>query len=361
MNVIKFLWLKSIFMFLVGFVLLGCGNSNSTAQYTQNSVTIKVSFSNMEVNNKLSKQLQKMSAEISRITLDVNSSMHFYVQGKPFIHNNDQWVISLPALPTSKSLTFIAKGYNVEGTLLYKGSHTTTLSSTGNNNIDISLTPIAEIEQQVPTLSSLVFQNIDKTELLFTIRNPNRDTIHYQITANQEDDGSFSPDYGDISFEQGETAQLQVHYNKPTTAGTYHYLFTMTDSNGNSFIATFDIEVVEKTENAQVHLNLPPSIDSIEAQSSSNSLTLTANVHDDSEDTLSYEWGLIEGSVSINGSSTQSVITLSNYGVNSAFKIKLTVADAHGASSTMVYSFNGNHVTRVRDYQLLFCLRYRGI
>ena len=63
---------------------------------------------------------------------------------------------------------------------------------------------------------------------------------------------------------------------------------------------------------------------------------------------------MIEGSVSINGSSTQSVITLSNYGVNSAFKIKLTVADAHGASSTMVYSFNGNHVTRVRDYQLLF-------
>jgi hypothetical protein len=48
-------------------------------------------------------------SDVTAMTLDVNSSLHYYVRGLPFAKSGSVWSITLPALPSDVPLTFTAK------------------------------------------------------------------------------------------------------------------------------------------------------------------------------------------------------------------------------------------------------------
>ncbi|MBU1669053.1 hypothetical protein KKC13_11595 [bacterium] len=344
---------KIVLILFFSILVIGCGSTDKTKSVDGNNVTsdITITLSFSEIQSKIEKY-EKVT-EISYVTLDVNSSAtQFYIKDKSFIKDGSEWTITLSALPTYTLLTFTAKAYSSSGVLLYQGDYSNTLVSDIQNIVPIALRTATEVEQNVPSIRSIVFTNLAKTKLLLSIVNLNQDTLTYEIESDLGED--FSPSGGTLTFENDTIVQLELDYNKPETAGVYSYRLILTNGQGDRYISVFSITLSDDVEVNALSLNLPPTIQSLKMESVQENLTLTADVSDDSSDTLSYVWNLIEGSVTINGSATVNPLLVSNYTQGTLFKIRLTVSDTHGASISTVYTFEGNYVVNVQDTVFFF-------
>lgn len=336
-------------MLLTLLIVFGC-NSQETdkSKNGQQEVQIKIQLPQQRVEKSVA------PSDIGSMTLDVNSSTVRYVNAKPFTHSGSTWSISLPALPTGETLTFTAKAYSANGELLLRGVSTRQLIPSSPNTVNIPLIPPSDIEQRVPTLRSMVFTNIDKTEILFTVENPNKDIITYNIMDDTGTSALFNPNNGALSFTNGTLQQLKVTYTRPPDVGTYSYHFYIQNTNGDIFITKFTITISPTAEDIGLAINFPPTINSIGVSNNDNNLSIYSFVSDDSNDTISYLWDVVDGSVSIVGDINNSSVALTNYETNSSFRIKLTASDAHGASSSVIFNVGKKHITRMQDFQFMF-------
>ena len=357
---------------IILFVMVNCGDGGSKKNRDINSDTLDniVDSSNVKdkghvrvsliiKNNKSDNRKMKSRIEnITAITLDVNSSKLFYVKDLEFTKQGSSWEIDLPFMPVDKNLTFNAKGYNSDSSLIYGGS--TTVAITPNqNDITLELSAIKDTKRDLPTVENIaIYKGIDNTRLSFKVLNRNRDELTYQVVP-IDNNGSFNPNEGSILFNT-DRELLNVIYTEPQIAGTFKNSITLTNTNEDKFISIFTIYVSE-TKEVNVTLNIAPNIDSLEVTNEDENLTIKANVTDDKNNSssLNYLWEIMDGDVIMENNHTKNPIKITDYDENDTLKIKLTVFDPQGASSSVLYTIDGRYTNEVpEEFEFIFLSHY---
>ena len=340
-------WIISI---LTIFGFIACGSGSKTTQMRKVDISVSIPDS---LQAKLLKMAQKPDVNITRVTLDVNSSSHIYMQDAPFSKDNTHWTITTDYLPMNEILTFTAKAYNSQNTIVFKGEYTGDINNQ-TVNITIPLVSNTPLIEQQPSLHSIVFNNHEKTDITFNVYNPNGDDLSYSIVAISEDGGHFNPDQGTLDFSE-TIKQIALHstLTPPTTAGNYRYMFTLTNSDRESFNTIFSITVTPQNT-ISVYLYTPPIIDSVDSFAQENNLTVMVKAHDNSNNTLSYLWEKIDGSAMINSGTNGTNLSLTNYQPDSPVTLKVTVSNNKGSSVSRIFISDGATVVRSLELKGLY-------
>ena len=344
-------WIISI-LSIFSFIACGFGSSSKTTQMRKVDISVSIPDS---LQAKLLKMAQKPDVNITKVTLDVNSSSHIYMQDAPFTkminRQGNYWAITTDLLPIEEELSFIVKAYNSLGLLIFKGSYNGEINNQ-LTSINIPLSPASLTLEQTPSLRSIVFNNSEQTDITFNVYNPNGDDLSYSITPLS--DGAFSPNQGTLDFSTNlKFISLNTTFTPPAVADSYSYRFTLTNSDEESFTTTFTI-VVTPQKRLSVFVNMPPVIDSIDLFSQGENLTVTVQAHDtNSDNTLSYLWEKINGSATISSGTNGNTVTLSDYQPNSPVILKITVSNNKGSSVSRIFVSDGATVIRNLELKAL--------
>jgi len=295
------------------------------------------SYEDYSLNFNIKELRYNNTADIISITLDVNNSSGTqYVNALPFTKSGSDWTIALPALPLGESLTFRARATSTNST--YEAISTNTLIN-GVNVVNLGLQETSGNYNSIPTLQSVIVDE-NNSIMSFRIFNFEQKDVSYSIFSSNF---VFTPSNGLMSFTS-TTEILDINYTGPTTPGIYsNNWFELTNSEGDTFITTFDINIGQNFD-LNVTLNLPPNVSSINADDTNGTFTyFMANASDPEGDALSYSWSysIITGGASVVGSTTSNVLTFEN--LNTAADqvgLSLTVTDAKGSSTTVSYDIN---------------------
>jgi len=221
---------------------VACGSYNSTSSQIR-KVEIKVSLPN-SLQQKLLKIEQKPNVEIARVTLDVNSSSHIYMQNSPLSkvisRDGNYWTIVSKPLPIGEALSFLAKAYNNKGKIIFRGKYNGVID---NQLSDITMPLFSDnlMLEQIPSLRSIVFNNHDKTEITFNIYNPNADDLNYNILSSL---GSFTPNEGVLNFSSSlKFYSLHVTFSPSVTPSSSSCQFIISNSDEEKFITLFTIDI----------------------------------------------------------------------------------------------------------------------
>ena len=357
MQQLKFrLWILVLLPILI---FLGCGSSSNSKSTEMRKIDISVSISDA-INQKLSKIMQKRDTTIARVTLDVNSSSHIYMQDEPFTkptRRGENWTITTTPLPIGERLTFRAKAYNASGKMVFSGEYSGAIT-TQTINISLPLSSVDVETEETPSLRSIVFNNHEMTDITFNIYNPNGDDLDYQIiSVAGSTAGSFDPDYGTLDFSTTlKYISLDSTFTPPSVVGTYNYSFVLINSDGEKFVTNFTL-TISAEHIITVQLNKPPVINSIDAVNQNSELTLTVKATNSTngtltylKGTLTYLWEKIDGSATISGDNNNTILHLANYQPNSPVTLKITVTNEGGSSVSQIFKSNG--ATEIRTLEL---------
>jgi ELWxxDGT repeat protein len=336
--------------------IVNYGDNNKSDLKHRTNVHVRLTIKDKKSNKKRMKTSR--IKDIASITLDVNSSRLFYVKDLPFKKNGNAWEIDLQPLPIGETLTFYAKGYDKESSLIYEGVKT--LEITADNNVTLELVAIKDKTRDLPTVENIaIYKDINHTRLSFKILNRNRDNLQYLISP-IDNNGKFDPNSGSMLFNI-DRELLNVIYIEPKEAGNYKNSITLTNENEDKFISIFTINVSE-TSDINVTLNVAPHIDSLEVTNDDNNLTLRAIVIDDDNNAtqLNYHWEILKGDVTMeNNSSKKNPLIITSYDASDILQIKLTVSDNQGASSSVTYNIDGKYTNLIpEEFEFLFLSHY---
>lgn len=322
--------MKKLLGFVFALLLVGCGNTATTENVSKNG------YSEYSVNVGVRQEKINNTSSIQSILLDVNSSTINYIIGMPFSKSGLNWTINLPPLPIGEELTFSIRALDNNITT-YTDTINTVLIQ-GENNVSFNLAETNSSVSYIPTLKSV---SIDQNYSIMTFKifNYERDNLAYFLYSN---DAIFTPSSGSITtFDINNINFLDINYSGFGTTGTYkNNTMVLTNTNNDRFSTQFDV-VIDGIDNVNVVLNMPPNINSVDFNVSiDNNATIYANVSDDENDTLSYNWNITQGTAVIVGSATTNPIFITNYENNSTLSISLTVSDSAGSSSLINYILN---------------------
>ncbi len=324
-------------------LFIGCGGANTSQNQEQTKgkmTTLKLVFNNnvnKSVTRVINGEVQKASSAIKRVSLDVShtdstsGNIVVDVYNKAMSQVNQEWQTNLLLDSNNTPFTATARAYDSlsGGNLIFRGTGIITNLLSGVQAVVINMEPVGDLNRTIPWVKSINYTDINSTrkKVSFTILDETAEDLEYIITPVA---GSFSPNKGTLTFPP-KSMVLDSNYSN-ILGGLPTGNIQLKNPRGDIFQYNFT------GSNSQLVLNTPPNINNIKMIVDKTDVTVTANVDDLENDTISKKWRLVKGQASeVLGTSTADTYMLENYVEGTEICVALKATDGRGASSEVQY------------------------
>ena len=158
------------------------------------------------------------------------------------------WTGTLAGITLGTPITFTAAAKNSSDTVLFRGTHTATLTR-DTARVALNLAAVGDISGgQFPVVSGITVQKVragGTTTVTVSATGKKAETLNYQFS-----NGTFSPVSGSVTTDSPQsgttgTASITSTYTAPSTKGGYTARLAVTNAAGNRVAVDFRISVEE--------------------------------------------------------------------------------------------------------------------
>jgi alpha-tubulin suppressor-like RCC1 family protein len=301
--------------------------------------------------------------EVSRLQVDVLE------QGQPdtpllngieLTATAGDWSGALASLPRGEALTFFARAYHADGSLLFSGSTDQRLTTDSEQVIIGLAASKADAPNPIPRIKRIslppeIHSGHDGGNISVSVEAAPGERLAWSITADvAPDSGTFLPASGTLTL-LGAAGTFVSRYVPPDVAVKTDFMHTVkvTSASGHSVTATFTTKVkprgpTDGVKETTVTALFNPVIHALDGrrQAITGDVAFTATVTDDTpEDRLTYAWSFEpEGDDAPRPSFSHQTnpTTLRPYTPALRGRLKLAVTDVDGGTTTLEYRLAPN-------------------
>ncbi len=236
------------------------------------------------------------------------------------------WTGTLSGLTINTELTFTAQALNGDGTAIFQGTHTATLTDVGAQ-ITIRLSAVYDDqENRFPKVTGISISNVSTAvpaAVSISVTGSGTEELDYEFSG-----GAFDPNSGTVTLTSG-TGTVTATYTPPSVVGWYTAQIALTNAQGHRVEADFQIRV----QTAGLTANLGPVVQGITGKLTPAGVRWTASVSAAGDGSgLTYAWTFTEADSSA-GTFTDAATNptvMTGYTQTTAGTLSVTVTDTAG-------------------------------
>uniref|UniRef100_UPI00406A3797 kelch repeat-containing protein n=1 Tax=Archangium gephyra TaxID=48 RepID=UPI00406A3797 len=330
-------------------LLVGCADSSSEPGSARFAVSVRQALASRIARVSVTSS----AADIPSVTVDLAPS-------------NGVWGGTIGNLPAGPNRSFLARGFDASGTLLFEGSSSgVTISTHQTTLVAITLQelhPPPPFENEAPLIDALVASSTSvvpggSISLEAKAHDPNPgDTVSYAWRATA---GSFS-----------SASAASTSWRAPAATGIHTLTLTVTDSRGLSSSISLAVNVFPGGEEGEAQLsisfNSSPRVASLRATPTQLTVGQTASVSvsasDPDGDSLSYSWSATCAGSWRNASSRSARFTPSHLPAGACNNCRLTVfvSDGRGGQSMGTVALCVGNTPPAQHFEPVILRSYRS-
>lgn len=238
------------------------------------------------------------------------------------------WTGTLSGLTTDTELTFNAKAMSGDGTEIFSGTHTATLTDVGAQ-ITIRLQVVDDGEaNRLPKVTGIGISNVSTgvpADITIAVQGSGSEELSYELSG-----GTFDPSSGTVTLSSG-TGTVTGTYQPPNVVGWYTARIVLDNAQGNRVEVDFQIQV----QTTSLTANLGPAVRGITGKRTPAGVRWTATVSA-AGDGLTYAWTFTD-SAQEQGTFTDATANptiLTGNVATTAGTLSVTVTDAAGLTTS---------------------------
>lgn len=248
------------------------------------------------------------------------------------------WVGTLAGITLNTPITFTAEAKKSDDTVLFRGTHTATLTRrTGALTINLAAVTGAGAGQ-FPVVSAITVETIragGSGNVTVSVTGKKDETLNYEFK-----NGAFSPSSGTVTTDNPQsgttgTASITSKYTAPAAKGGYTAQVVVWNPAGNRVAVDFRVAVDEP---ARLAANLGPAVLSVAGRRIPAGVQWTANVSSAGDTAVTYSWSFTSApNTPVAGTSFSSATTnpalLTGYDQTKTGTLKVTATQGALSSS----------------------------
>ena len=240
------------------------------------------------------------------------------------------WTGNLSGLTVDTPLTFTATATDDVGEVIFRGTHTATLTS-GGAQITIRLAAVYDdADNRLPKVAGISISNVSTgvpANVSFTVHGAGSESLDYRFTA-----GTFVPASGSVTLTAG-VGTITGAYQPPTVPGWYTVRLAVWNAQGNRVEADFQIRV----RSSALTASLGPVVQGITGRRTPAGVLWAANVSAVGDDArITYAWTFTDSnkkSGTFSDAAANPTI-LTGSAQSTSGTLSVTVTDAGGLATT---------------------------
>ncbi|MCY4376305.1 MAG: lamin tail domain-containing protein [Spirochaetaceae bacterium] len=241
------------------------------------------------------------------------------------------WTGNLSGLTINTELTFTAKALDGNGTEIFSGTHTATLTDVGAQ-ITIRLQVVDDnVANRFPKVTGISISNVSTgiaADLTITVQGSASEQLDYELTG-----GAFDPSAGSVTLEQSGTGSIAALYRPPDIVGWYTVQVAVRNAQGNRAEVDFQMRV----QTWGLTARLGPVVRGISGKRTPAGIRWTAAVSAAGDGTgLTYAWAFTkdDNSAGTFTDAAENPTIMTGYEQTTAGTLSVTVTDADGLETS---------------------------
>ena len=241
------------------------------------------------------------------------------------------WTGTLSGLTVGAELTFTAKALDGDGTEIFAGTHTATLTDVGAQ-ITIRLNAVDDNQpNRVPKVTGISISNVSTgvpAAVSITVTGAGSEELAYRFSG-----GTFDPPSGTVTLDASGAGTIDGTYRPPNVVGWYTVQVALRNAQGNRVEVAFQVQV----QTAGLAARLGPVVRGISGKRTPAGIRWTAAVSAAGEDTgLTYAWTFTRngGSAVTFTDAAANPTIMTGYEQTTAGTLSVTVTDAAGLQTS---------------------------
>ena len=243
------------------------------------------------------------------------------------------WTGTLSGLAVGKPLTFTATAVDSEGTEIFTGTHTDTLSSAGAQ-ITIRLSAVNRaVNSTLPKITAISIENVSTgvaADVTITLTGSGTEQLDFEFA-----DDAFTPQTGSVTLAAGE-GEITSTYAAPAVPGWYTAQVAVRNAQGHRVEADFQIRV----QTSELTVTLGPAVLGVTGKRTPAGIRWAATVSTAGDGTgLTYAWGFAKTAppgrpVVGFADAAANPAMMTGYTATTAGTLSVTVTDAASLTTT---------------------------
>lgn len=282
-------------------------------------------------------------ADVNSVTITAAGNDANGVRQDPLVtatltESEGSWVGTLAGITLNTPITFTAEAKKSDDTVLFRGTHTATLTRrTAALTINLAAVTGAGAGQ-FPVVSAITVETIragGSGNVTVSVTGKKDETLNYEFK-----NGTFSPSSGTVTTDNPQsgttgTASITSKYTAPAAKGGYTAQVVVWNAAGNRVAVDFRIAVDEP---ARLAANLGPAVLSVAGRRIPAGVQWTANVSSAGDTAVTYSWSFTSApNTPVAGTSFSSATTnpalLTGYDQTKTGTLKVTATQGALSSS----------------------------
>ena len=229
-----------------------------------------------------------------------------------------------------KPLTFAATAVDSEGTEIFAGTHTGTLSSAGAQ-ITIRLSAVNHsVNSTLPKITAISIENVSTgvaADVTITLSGSGTEQLDYEFA-----DDAFSPQSGSVTLTAG-AGEITSTYAAPSVPGWYTAQVAVRNAQGHRVEADFQIRV----QTSELTVNLGPAVLGVTGKRTPAGIRWAATVSAAGDGSgLTYAWSFVKTAGPVVGfaDAAANPAMMTGYTAATAGTLSVTVTDAASLATT---------------------------
>ena len=240
------------------------------------------------------------------------------------------WTGTLSGLAVGKPLTFTATAVDSQGTGIFTGTHTDTLSSAGAQ-ITIRLSAVNRgVNSTLPKITAISIENVSTgvaADVTITLTGSGTEQLDFEFA-----DDAFTPQSGSVTLASGE-GKITSTYAAPGVPGWYTAQVAVRNAQGHRVEADFQIRV----QTSELTVTLGPAVLGVTGKRTPAGIRWAATVSTAGDGTgLTYSWGFTKTAGPVVGfaDAAANPAMMTGYTAATAGTLSVTVTDAATLATT---------------------------
>ena len=240
------------------------------------------------------------------------------------------WTGTLSGLAIGKRLTFTATAVDSEGTSIFTGTHTDTLSSAGAQ-ITIRLSAVNHgVNSTLPKITAISIENVSTgvaADVTITLTGSGTEQLDFEFAGD-----AFNPKRGSVTLTAG-AGEITSTYAAPSVPGWYTAQVAVLNAQGHRVEADFQIRV----QTSELTVTLGPAVLGVTGKRTPAGIRWAATVSTTGDGTgLTYAWSFAKtaGPVVAFADAAANPAMMSGYTAATAGTLSVTVTDAASLTTT---------------------------